>query len=266
MPDKKRIREVGRAREALALHCLVEKIMDSDEKSIITYHDDGSKKQGVGSFSVQGVTIEKKFYPFPTLALASETRQNLTQLKLTLLAILSAVSGVSSEEIWQQIDFTMTDSTSHNMLVDDMVAEALETDHVPSHLICQVHPACMFNLKLEQLCKLVDSTIGPDKIFSLFAVSLSEVQTSVVEQWMDCLTRLVTHDFDHKSWNYAEQFDIFISPQKNPAKRLQKERFNSLNYTALIVLFLDKHVSKFLSKFTIITNNLACIVRSFEDL
>ena len=83
---------------------------------------------------------------------------------------------------------------------------------------------------------------------------------------MNCLTRLVTHDFDHKSWNYAEEFDIFIHPLKNPAKRLQKEIFNSLIYTALIPLFLDSHVSNFLNKFTNITNSLACIIRSFESL
>ena len=135
VPDRKRIREVGKAREALALHCLMDKMMESDEKTTITYHDDGSKKQGAGSFSVQGATIDGKFYPFPTLCLASETRENLAQMKLTILAILSTVSGVSSEEIWKCIDFTMTDSIIHNMHVNDKVAEALGTDHVPSQLL-----------------------------------------------------------------------------------------------------------------------------------
>ena len=100
----------------------------------------------------------------------------------------------------------------------------------------------------------------------MLAVSLSDVQESVVQQSMNCLTRLVTHDFDHKSWNYAEEFDIFIFPLKNPAKRLKKERFNSPIYTALVTLFLDSHVSNFLSRFTNVTNSLACIIRSFEGL
>ena len=59
---------------------------------------------------------------------------------------------------------------------------------------------------------------------------------------------------------------MFIFLLKNPVKRLQKERFNYLNYTAMIVLWLDKNVSKFLDQFTNITNNLACIVRSFAGL
>ena len=163
VPDKKCIREVGKSREAMALSCLVEKIMASESRATITYHDDGSKKQGAGSFSVQGVSIDGKFFPFPTLSLASETRENLAQLKLTVLAILSTVSGINSEDIWRRIDFTMTDSTSHNMLVDDKVAEC----RVPSHLLCQVHPACMFTRKLQNLAKQVDTAIGPDKIFSV---------------------------------------------------------------------------------------------------
>ena len=92
VPDMKNIREYGKAREALALACVVEKIMTSDEKVVVTYHDDGSKKQGAGSFSVQGVTIEGKFHQFPTLALSSETRENLASLKLVILSLLSAVS------------------------------------------------------------------------------------------------------------------------------------------------------------------------------
>ena len=192
VPDKSAIRKMGNAREVLALASLVEKIMSSDDRTTIVYHDDGSKKQGAGSFSVQGVTVDKKWYPFPTLTISSETRENLSQLKLTILNILSAVSGVSTKDLWHRIDFTMTDSTIHNMGVDNLVSEALDTDHIPSHLLCQVHPACMFTRCLQKLFKQIDTTIGPSKIFSVFAVPLSDVQESVLEQWINCLTRSVT--------------------------------------------------------------------------
>ena len=49
--------------------------MASDD-SVITYHDDGSKKKGGGSFMVQGVTINGKFRAFPTLPIASESKDN----------------------------------------------------------------------------------------------------------------------------------------------------------------------------------------------
>ena len=258
----------GKAREALALQCIVEKIMEDQdgEKAVITYHDDGSRKQGAGAFSVQGVTIRNKFYLFPTLALASESRANLASLKLVILSLLSAVSGVPSDVLWKRITFTMTDATTHNMKVDDVVAEALGTEHLPDHLLCQAHPVLMFNRVMQKTFKEVDQVIGSEKIFSTFAVAISEQQESVTEQFLDCVTRLVTHDFDHKSWNYADQFDIFIFPEKNPAKRLQKERFNSFTYTAMVGLWLDSHVREFLLKFTNITNSLACILRSLRTL
>ena len=112
----------------------------------------------------------------------------------------------------------------------------------------------------------VDQVIGPDKIFSTFAVAISEQQESVTEQFLDCVTRLVTHNFDHKSWSYDDQFYIFIFPKENLAKRLQKERFNSFTYVAMVALWLNSHVRELLLKFTNITNSLACILRSFEDL
>ena len=42
MPDTKRIRAMGKAREALALSSIVEKMMNSEERATIVYHDDGS--------------------------------------------------------------------------------------------------------------------------------------------------------------------------------------------------------------------------------
>lgn len=85
--------------------------MESEDTSSITYHDDGSKTQGTGSYSVQGVTVQGKYFPFPSLSIASETRSNLADLKLTTLALLSICSGVPQIKIWRKVDFSMTDST-----------------------------------------------------------------------------------------------------------------------------------------------------------
>ena len=134
------------------------------------------------------------------------------------------------------------------MGVEDIVAEKFEVDHVPGHLLYQVHPSLMFCLVLTLTWKTVDTTIGPSKIFAHFAVSLSDQQDPVTEQWINCLLRLVTHDFDHKAWNKADEFDAFIFPDKNPAKRLIKERFNSLVYSCALALRLDSQVTDFLAK------------------
>ena len=111
----------------------------------ITYHDDGSKKQGAGSYSVQGASINGEYYPFPTVNISSETRVNLAELKLTILSLLAVCGGCTRESLWEKVDFVMTDSVSHNLMVEDIVSEELEVEHTPGHLLCQVHPSLMFN-------------------------------------------------------------------------------------------------------------------------
>ena len=266
VPHKVTNRRVGRALEAFTLSQLVEKIMGYEGKATITMHDDGSRTQGTGSYSVQGISIDRDYYPLPTLGIAKENRVNLASLKVTMINMLSTVSGVAADRLWCQVDFVMTDATSHNFEVETIVSDTLDVENTPSHLLCQVHPSLCFVRGLQKLWLEVDAAIGPDKIFSHFAVSLSDQHVSVTEQWIDCVTRLFTHDFDHKPWCKAGEFDLYIHPLSNPAKRLIKERFNSLCYTCMVALWLDQHAPGFLEKHTHITNNLACIVRSFESL
>ena len=266
VPHKITNRRMGRALEAFTLSSLVEKIMACEGRATITMHDDGSRTQGTGSYSVQGISIDRAYYPLPTLGIAKETRQNLASLKITIISLLSTVSGVSSDKLWSQVDFQMTDATSHNFGVETLVSESLGVESSPAHILCQVHPSLCFVRTLQKLWLELDMAIGPDKIFSHFAVSLADQHVSVAEQWIDCITRLFTHDYDHKPWCKAGEFDLHIHPLSNPAKRLIKERFNSLCYTCMVALWLDQHAPGFLSKHTHITNNLACIVRSFEGL
>ena len=50
------------------------------------------------------------------------------------------------------------------------------------------------------------------------------------------------------------------------AKALRKERFNRFINFATVVLHHRRQVSEFLQKYDSITNTLACIVRSFDDM
>ena len=65
----KNSRRAGQAIHALSLGCLVEEIIENDDGAVIgaviTYHTDGSRTQGVGSYTVQGITIRcpKKSLP-----------------------------------------------------------------------------------------------------------------------------------------------------------------------------------------------------------
>ena len=78
-------RREARIHELFSLAAIVDKIMGTDEKSTISYHDDGSRTQGTGAFSVQGISINRQYYALPTLSIAKETRSNLVELKVCLL-------------------------------------------------------------------------------------------------------------------------------------------------------------------------------------
>lgn len=179
----------GQITELLALSLIVREIMEAPSHSTVTYQDDGSRKQGIGAYSVQGININGTYRSLPTLAIASETRQNLKDLKITVMSMLSVVGGVPIETLYQKIDFVMTDSTAHNLGVEALISEELGVEYRPSHLLCHAHPVMMFVRKLEEECKDVEATIGTDKLFAAFSVPFSNTNDSVTNQFVDIVHR-----------------------------------------------------------------------------
>ena len=242
LPAQKNTREVGKSLEVLALCEIVKEIMNSHANTVVTYSDDGSKKQGVGSFSVQGLTVNGVYRALPTLQIASESKDNLAALQVSILDILEASSGVDRKLIFEKLDFVITDQTAHNFNVENIVATTLDSEHTPDHLFCNVHPSLMFNRVITSIWSDIENAIGRDKIYSSFLVNATSNSSTVTEQALDCISRLVGHAFDHKSWNKAKEFDAHISPKPNKVVRLQDARFNRLTITCAIVVF---HSGKF---------------------
>ena len=267
VPADAQIRQAGKAILALTLSEIVEHMMNGSDV-VITYHDDGSKKQGCGSFNVQGCTIDRKYRAFPTMPIASETRENLASLKLTVLNILSVVSNgkYSPKDLHEKITFKVTDGVSHNFYVEEIVALELGTDHIPDHLLCHTHPVMMFSRELVNMFSSIEQAIGSDKIFSKMLVNATNTHDSITEQFMHCVVNLFSPELNHKAWNQSAQFSIHIAPAKNLAVGFRKERFNRFVYLCAVILYLDPFIWSFLSKFEHVTNNLACIVRAFEDV
>ena len=164
-------------------------------------------------------------------------------------------------------------------LTDEMVDEVFQTicndddddddddevDSVPKHLLCHVHPVLMFVRELDAAFKTIEGSIGRDKIFASFNVT-PDTQESVMTQYLDCEVRLVCHDYDHKPWNRANEFDLFIAPKANTSIRMASERFTRYTFVCAVLTHHDQDIMSFLHKFENIDNNLACIVRSFESV
>ena len=83
---------------------------------------------------------------------------------------------------------------------------------------------------------------------------------------MHCIVNLFSPELNHKSWNQSSQLSIHIALNKNLAVGFRKERFNRFVYLCGVILYLDPFIWSFLSKYEHDTNNLACIVRSFDKV
>lgn len=99
----------------------------------MTYSDDGSKKQGAGSFFVQGITACGTYRALPTES-ASKSRNNLPDLRVAVLEILKPASSVASKTLFQEIDFVITDQTSHSLKADELWEKVLSLN--TSQIIC----------------------------------------------------------------------------------------------------------------------------------
>ena len=93
-------------------------------------------------------------------------------MKLAILNILSVCNTkYSAKEIQEAITFKITDSTSHNLEVEDIVSLELGTDLIPDQLLCHTPPVLMFNRVMVSLFARIEKEIGPDKIYSSFLVN-----------------------------------------------------------------------------------------------
>ena len=145
LPCKKNILHTEPNFEAMALCAIVEEIMIDDNSAAIMYSNDGSAMSGVGSYVVQSLTVNGNQRCLLTMGIFSENCQSLKELEITMLKMLEALCGhkYSAQDILKKISFVMTDSTSHNLNVINLVCEELEVDETPGTLLCNVHPLVM---------------------------------------------------------------------------------------------------------------------------
>ena len=115
-------------------------------------------------------------------------------MKLTVLELLATCGNTTMEELWSRTDFIMTDSVSHNLEVGNLVSDELDMDYSPGHRLCHTHPALMFSRILYNVFKSVDTTICVSKVFGGLAVTITDIQTSVTDRFIDVTLRLVSHD------------------------------------------------------------------------
>ena len=122
----------------------------------------------------------------------------------------------------------MTDSTSHNLGVIELVAKELESDEIPQTLLCNVHPLMMFQNKIKDICLKIHDTLGKRKINDCFLVDVEFRAESFVIKAVKCLSNFINRDYSAKPWNRQKHFEDFIKPKSNESLSLKDHRFNRL--------------------------------------
>ena len=71
----------------------------------------------------------------------------------------------------------------------------------------------------------------------------STYHEAVLKQFTDVTMRLISPDFDHKPWNYSDQFNKYISLRKNFPVNLVEQRFNRFEYLRILLVHHHSHVT-----------------------
>ena len=86
--------------------------------------------------------LECRMISLRPLFFAYEDREQIIKLVVQTLERLSVAASklnVTASDLWEKIDAIMTDSVSKNLKIEEGVAEALQSTHIPYHLLCKSH-------------------------------------------------------------------------------------------------------------------------------
>lgn len=268
LPSMRNMAQIETHFEAMALCSIVEEIMQDDTATTVTYSNDGSAMSGVGSYVVQSLNVNGVQRALPTFSIFTESRNSLKDLEITTLRILAASSGhkYSEQDILKRISFVMTDSTSHNKGVIELVCQELNVEQIPATLLCNVHPLMMFQGKIKELCQEIHDLLGNKKINDCFMVDVEFKSESFIIKSIKCLSNFINRDYSAKPWNRYNHFAAFIKPKENKAISLKDHRFNRLNDCALSLIYHLDDIANYLEQYTNIINGISILDRSFIEI
>ena len=170
---------------------------------------------GVGKYVGQSFTINKVQRVLPTFSVFTESRDSLKELEIMTLKMLCAATGFkyTQQDILANIDFVMTDSTSHNLEVMESVCKEFDVK-APKALICNIHPL-MMQKKVKEVFRLIHDTVGSDKVKECFLTDIDLANEDFITKAITCLSKFINKDYSAKPWNRQSHFDNFIKPRNN---------------------------------------------------
>jgi hypothetical protein len=265
------IKSVNTYKHLKAMHQEIkaaEALVNKDKHTKVTLHYDTTSRSRIdGEWPclilnfLSSDSTKCGMFPLRALTFAYEDREQIKTLIIETFKRLATATNniVTSEMLWRKIDAFMTDAVSKNLKVEYLVAEELQSDHVPLHLLCKAHTCeklddCNENtlMKLEQRLS-VRTTI--EKREPRLKPFIRKSKT-VVKAAIQALLQLVAKGGDGKSTSLADEFDLVLEEDGvSKSYSLYKEkRFTKLGYTAGAIFECIPQFQKLLERTT--KNNL----------
>ena len=163
VPNRNMNGKMGKAIEAFTLSEVVNLMLDQEEQTTSTLHSNlpwwWVQVQGDWRLPSSGSQSKGKVlssaYSCNLLGEEGELGRLEDCSTPAQWGVSSVTTGVSLEAFWEKVDFVMGDGTAHNIGVMEIVSKKLEMEHTLGHLLCQFHPALMFNRVLVSIWKQV---------------------------------------------------------------------------------------------------------------
>ena len=135
----------------------------------------------------------------------------------------------------------MTDTVTKNLEREETIAKALDSSHIPLHLLCKSHPFEALDKSSLQVLNEIEKSVKQQEIFEKINPALKSFfcgKKALVEAGIGALLSLIIHDKSPKSCSRASLF-YFLCEREEVSKRvfLYKERqFTKLGKVALSIL------------------------------
>lgn len=233
----------------------------SSDTKIVLHYDTTSRSRIDGEWPSLILNINandpssKQMLPLRPLFFAYEDRTQIVALVHETLHRLAVAAGdsCSAKTLWTKIDALMTDAVSKNLQIEKGIAEKLDSDHIPYHLLCKSH-TCerMDSDNLSTLTNMEAKLDLKELIIQREAAlkSFLRQSKSVVEVALVALLKLVARDSDGLSVSLADEFDLILEEAGvHKSFSLYKEkRFTRLGYQAGAVVDCLQYFRKLLDQ------------------
>ena len=152
--------------------------------------------------------------------------EQITNLFLETFGRLKATLKVSHDQtlqpktLWEKVNAIMTDAVTKNLEIEETIAKALDSSHIPLHLLCKSHTVEALDKSSLEVLNEIEKSVKQQEIFEKINPALKSFfrgKKSLVEAGTEALLSLITHDKSAKPCSQADLFD-FICEREGVSK------------------------------------------------